>query len=874
MDIGERKVLELVLVLALLALFLSWRTSARIKDLTARLARLEAGLAPETGAEQGAERRPEQGAQPEADPQPGPEPQPAAAWGPRKPKETGPRKPGALDKLMVWLRANWIYPVAGAALVMAAVYLVQYAIDRALLSPAARVALAAALGAALIAGAEALRRRWSESGAALVSATLAGAGVAALLTAVLAAYHLYQMLGDIPALIAMALVALLAMALGWVMGPLLAALGVLAGCAAPFLLGKGGTPTDALYVYFGMIALIGMGIDGLRRWGWVSGLAVVAPLTGGALAQAGGAGGAGLAALALAVAAMGAALPGGALLPRAQGPMLSQLRRKTRPAPEVILAALALVAALALLVLRIPAPFSVLGAGALALAIPLWTRHAPALSDLSALAAAGFVAAIGLSPVTTPLFRALGLNTLTWLPQATVAIGALAGLAALWRSAQARGRVADLWALLAVATPGGAMVMAEVIWHPGPLIGNFAWAMTAMALAGLYTAITLWAARQDGGQGLRMGAAAAAAIGALALGLMLTLSDAALSLALTSVLIAAAALDRQRNLPELGAMVGLGTMVLGWRLLLDPGLSWLMRDTTSDFEVLLMLVATLLGPFGAMVLLSGLPAAKARDWGRVVAETGLFALTAAAVGVVLGRFLPDAKGAHVALGLQGSVLIALAWVQLARNARLASGKGMRRLRIALAAIFGLAAALCLSAGATIFSPVLGDSWLSGRVHGAPVFNDLLLAHALPAVVLALALRGASGRLALAGRFAAGLMGALWVALMLRHLWHGGDRMSLATGVHEGELYAYTVALLVAGAGAMALALRQKSTGWRILGLAAIAVAALKAFFIDADGLEGLMRVGAFLGLGLSLAGLAWLNGWVAQRTDSRDPKDP
>ena len=418
------------------------------------------------------------------------------------------------------------------------------------------------------------------------------------------------------------------------------------------------------------------------------------------------------------------------------------------------------------------------------------------------------------------------------------------------------------------------MVTVELIWRPGPLVGPYVWALTAMALAGFYTAVTLWAARVDGGQGLRLGAAAAAAIGATAFGLMLLLSHAALSLALAAVLIAAAALDRQRNLPELGAMVGLGTMVLGWRMLLDPGLNWLMRIETHDFEVLLMLAATLLGPLGALVLLAGMPPARARDWGRVVAETGLFALTAAAAGVVLGRFLPDAAGAHVALGLQGAVLIALAWVQLARNARLASGRVMRGLRVALAVVFGMAAALCLAAGATIFSPVLGEAWLSGPVRGAPILNDLLLAHALPAVVLGLALRGARGRLALAGRFAAGLMGALWVALTLRHLWHGGGAMALATGVYEGELYAYTVALLVAGAGAMALALRLRSSGWRFLGLAAIGLAALKAFLIDADGLEGLMRVGAFLGLGLSLAGLAWLNGWVAQRTGSGDRKDP
>ena len=38
----------------------------------------------------------------------------------------------------------------------------------------------------------------------------------------------------------------------------------------------------------------------------------------------------------------------------------------------------------------------------------------------------------------------------------------------------------------------------------------------------------------------------------------------------------------------------------------------------------------------------------------------------------------------------------------------------------------------------------------------------------------------------------------------------------------------------------------------------------KVFLLDAAGLTGLTRVFSFLGLGLSLAGLAWLNRWAGQ----------
>ena len=65
--------------------------------------------------------------------------------------------------------------------------------------------------------------------------------------------------------------------------------------------------------------------------------------------------------------------------------------------------------------------------------------------------------------------------------------------------------------------------------------------------------------------------------------------------------------------------------------------------------------------------------------------------------------------------------------------------------------------------------------------------------------------------------------------------------------------------------ALGLALRLGVTPYRIAGLALIGLAVAKALLIDASGLTGLLRVGAFLGLGLSLAGLAWLNTWVSAR---------
>jgi len=571
----------------------------------------------------------------------------------------------------------------------------------------------------------------------------------------------------------------------------------------------------------------------------------------------------GLGALALAVAILATALPGGAVMPRAAGP--GPLSRGALP--ETRVGALAVVLAAAILVLRLPAVHSVMGAGVLALLLPVWTARAPALAQLALVAALSLPAAIAYSLIGTPLMLALGLVLSPWLAQAAVALAAFAGVAMLWRSEVASGRARDLWALLAIATPGSTLIAAELFWAPVGVIGAFPWAATAMALAVGYTALALWAGRVDGGQGARLGAAAAAALGAIALALMTLLSAAALTAALAVLMVAGAALDRRMNLPELSVILGLGTLTLSWRMLIDPGLDWLMSPGTAPFDVWLALLATLAGPLAALLVSRDLPANRLRDWGRIVAETGLTGLVPAALAVVAVRFLGDEVRIHALMGIQGAVLIAASWVQLRRAVLMPESRAMGVVRRVLAVLAGLAAAVCLVLGATILSPVFGG-WFADPVQGLPVLNDLILAYALPALVLWLVLAQVPGRAALVGRGLAALWGALWVANAIRHLWHGGTAMSELHGVYQGELYAYTVALLVAGGSAMALALRLGSTGWRIAGLGAIGLAATKAFLVDASGLEGLMRAGAFLGLGLSLAGLAWLNGWAAQRARS------
>ena len=70
------------------------------------------------------------------------------------------------------------------------------------------------------------------------------------------------------------------------------------------------------------------------------------------------------------------------------------------------------------------------------------------------------------------------------------------------------------------------------------------------------------------------------------------------------------------------------------------------------------------------------------------------------------------------------------------------------------------------------------------------------------------------------------------------------------------------AILVTGAVLFYQSLARNAVGLRRAGLVVIGLAVAKVFLIDISGLDGLVRVLSLVVLGLSLAGLAWLNRWA------------
>ena len=181
-----------------------------------------------------------------------------------RPPAPAPAAPSAFDRLGRWLQENWFYAIAAVSLSLAGIFLVQYGIETGLLTPTARVIAALVFGAALIAGGETIRRRFGDdesSTTVYLPSVLSGAGLVSLMGGILAARLLYDLISPGFALSTLFGVAVFGLVLGWRHGPLLAAIGLIGGMGAPFVVGGQSDSPEWFLIYFGLLAGMGLGID-------------------------------------------------------------------------------------------------------------------------------------------------------------------------------------------------------------------------------------------------------------------------------------------------------------------------------------------------------------------------------------------------------------------------------------------------------------------------------------------------------------------------------------------------------------------------------------------------------------------------------------
>lgn len=867
-----------VLALVLVALPYLLISHARLK---ARVARLEAGLAQAAPKPVAAVPVVERKAEPWAT---GPVVEPISVPAPESEAEGEAGPPRAFvfkaDRVaagVAWLKANWALAVAGVSLALAGVFMVQYGVEQGLLTPFWRVMGALVLGAALIAAGEVLRRRYGDEEAGAVTglpSVLSGAGVIALFAGVLAARGLYDLIGPGVALAGLVGVGAGTVVLGWFHGPVLTALGLMGAGVAPFMVGGQSDTPGVFYGYYAVLAAVGLAVDAARRWAWISVLALAVSVGGATLLYLGDSGALLYLAFWAVLVVLVVLVPEARLVPQHAGN--SVLRRVLAGGaypdfPVRLVWAVVGLASLAALWLASEAREALVVWGGLSLlagmtvALVLGTREAEALEDVPlvpALAALVLVTLEGFAqgPVWSGFMAGIERLPETRIPLAAsvlLAGGAVASVLFAFRARYATGPVPIiLWSLAAAVMAPGLALILELLWTPAAVIGAYPWALQVMALAGL---MVVFAVRARGPEGLLSAALfAGAALVLITLALFVLLSKAALTLALGVMVLATALIDRRFNLPLLGGVAQVGVAVIGYRLVIDPGLTWAVREAGLG-NVLL----SHLGPLVVLAAAWVVMAARVGGATRAVIESAVWSITAIFLSVIIQRWLggPGAMG-HAGLGLTAVVWLASSMVQLWRMR--VGGRVVRWLRLALGCGMGAVALITLAAQAVLTNPLVPVLWRKEIVSGPLILDSLAAAYLPVALVFALAVWKLDHLPRLLRRLfvvAGAGYGAWYLGLEIRRLWQGDD-LSMP-GVSDGELYSYTVALILVSVLLLMLALLRRSEILRRVAMAGVALTVAKVFLVDMAGLAGLVRVASFLGLGLSLAGLAWLNRRIA-----------
>ena len=185
------------------------------------------------------------------------EPAAAGPWSDAAAAQAAPGKRPGPD-IETALGTRWAVWVGGLALALGGVFLIRYTIEAGIFGPEVRLALAALLGLALVAGGEVLRRMGFDVPVeglknAYLPAILTAAGAFTLFGTIYAAHGIYGFIGPAAAFTLLGLVGVATIAAALLHGQALAGIGLLGSYATPILVAS---QAPNLWALFGFIAIV------------------------------------------------------------------------------------------------------------------------------------------------------------------------------------------------------------------------------------------------------------------------------------------------------------------------------------------------------------------------------------------------------------------------------------------------------------------------------------------------------------------------------------------------------------------------------------------------------------------------------------------
>jgi len=774
------------------------------------------------------------------------------------------------------LAARWFVWIGGIAIAVGGLLFVKYAYDNQLIPPALQIVLGLLLGAVLVAAGEFVRRKSPvEAGASYVPAALSAAGLVTAFGSIYAAYALYELISPALAFGGLAVVALGALALSRLQGPLIAALGLIGSYGTPALIPSEHPSAWSFFPYLLVILAASFAVLRGRSWWWL-GLAAIAgsvlwtllwlfggPMLPGHILPIG------LFAHAVGLIAV-FGLQGRKILDADSGSLLDG--KSVTPPLAIAVAGLAaealLTTALAVqshhegLALSL---FALMVAEVLAIA---WVKTGLAvLAPLAGLVAVlvqlawADVAMIEWAMDETGLWHSvLGMEAgrfLAW----SLAAGAVLALAGGIGARFAPAPVA--WASLGA---GASIVFLFIAWaRVSDLHGETYWAVVAAVFAAVLLGLVALGRARHGEPHPNL-ASGLLSVGVAALlvftfdrlfdDIWLTLAIAVLGLAFAALCGGLRVTLQAPIAAALGSLVTL-RLFISRELWLDDrtlplGAHWPLYGYGVP-AILFVITSRLLraaGHLRSAITLEGL------SLGLVISLVSLELRVLISGGITYEEPTFLEMAAHILTWLGAAY--GLMYRQQLYSSFIATWGARLLLGAACLAIVGLSL--------VALNPVVTEEPVPGNV----VFNALLLAYLAPVALFGLISR----RLEVLGweklRPAAGLfalvLALVYVTLETKRVFQG--HLMVAWSLSLAESYAYSAVWLVSSLALFIAGLKLDRQYIRYAGLGVMVLVVLKVFLWDMSSLEGLYRIASFIGLGLSLVGIGWLYQRFVQRPAS------
>lgn len=811
---------------------------------------------------------------PAAAPEPAaPEPRTSAAWGGRGAEAVAPDMPVSAPPpapdMEQTLASRWFVWIGGIAIAIGGLLFVKYAYDNGLISPTLQIVLGLIVGLVLVGAGEMVRRRASSGMPAdtnYVPAALSAAGLATIFASIYAAYALYGLVPPMVAFFGLAATGLAAMGLSRWQGPLIAALGLIGSYVTPALIPSDNPNAWGFFPYLLVILVASFATLRGRNWWWLGYAAVAGAGLWTALWITGTFEPADVWPVGLFAHLLGLvafyAIKGPSILSEESGSFVDP---KTITQPLVIglfglavecglLAllvdatahgniALFMIAAAVLGLIAIAwikdgiAVLAPLGGLLMFLALMVWNEaafHAETLDENGI-----WTWSNAISPETERFLR--------WL-LASGAVLTLVGCAGVLKRPSA-----PQWGVLGGAS---AVLFIAGAWGRADfLLADSTWAMIAIALAAVLLATAAAASRNAFDAPLDIGAGLLAAASAILLvfaagrffdRVTLTLVIAALGFAYAALTFAL----RARLLgPISAALASLSALRL-----------FVSRELWNDDRTLAWGQHWVLYGYGVPAILSYAAS-------RVLHRTGHPRSAVALEGISLGLAM-SLIALELRVLIAGNVIYEQPqFLEMAAHLAtwFAAAYGLmhrQRMFSSLIATWGARVLLAMAVLGTVFvslialNPVITGDAMPGNM----VFNALLLAYLVPALMLALA----AVRLDVIGwqRLRSGALGLslllafAYVTMETKRVFQG--HLMVPVSLTVAEAYAYSAVWLVFALALFVAGIRLGKQYVRLAGLGVMALVVLKVFVADMSNLEGLYRIASFVGLGLCLVGIGWL----------------